>query len=186
MGRASRVAAVVVIGVLLLAAGAYGYMKFAMGGFSARAEPSNMEEMMAYARDTAMPASAKNLKNPVVLTHAVQHEAMAHFADHCAVCHSNNGSGQLMFGKGHVSQAARPERRDPEHERWGDLLQHRERHPHVWSACLRRSRHCRGQLEAGPLYSPPAKADHAEDTEMEALNPKVQKNSRKSRKKLSS
>jgi mono/diheme cytochrome c family protein len=25
---------------------------------------------------------------------------MAHFADHCAVCHGNNGSGQTMFGKG--------------------------------------------------------------------------------------
>ncbi len=28
------------------------------------------------------------------------HEAMAHYADHCAVCHANNGSGQTMFGAG--------------------------------------------------------------------------------------
>ena len=76
-------------------------MKFGMRGFSARAEPSHMEAMKAeYARDTAMPASAKTLKNPVLFTPAIQHEAMAHYADHCAVCHANNGSGQSMFGKG--------------------------------------------------------------------------------------
>ncbi len=60
-----------------------------------------MEAMMAeHARTTAMPASAKSMKNPVVLTPAIQHEAMAHFADHGAVCHDNNGSGQSMFSKG--------------------------------------------------------------------------------------
>ena len=77
------------------------YMKTAMHGFSARAEPSKMEAMMAeYARATAMPSSAKNMKNPIVLTPAVQREALAHYADHCAVCHANNGSGQSMFGTG--------------------------------------------------------------------------------------
>ncbi len=76
-------------------------MKTAMHGFSARAEPSHMETMMAeYARATAMPASAKNMKNPVPLTPAVQQEALAHFADHCTVCHGNDGSGQTMFGMG--------------------------------------------------------------------------------------
>ena len=27
-------------------------------------------------------------------------EAMEHFADHCAVCHANDGSGNAMIGKG--------------------------------------------------------------------------------------
>ena len=77
------------------------YLKTAMHGFSARAEPSSMEAMMAqYARNTAMPASGKRMKNPVALTPTVQHEALAHFADHCAVCHGNSGDGQTMFGKG--------------------------------------------------------------------------------------
>jgi mono/diheme cytochrome c family protein len=81
--------------------GAYVYMRTAMHGFSARAEPSHIEAMVAgYARATAMPSSAKNMKNPVILTPAVQQEALAHFADHCAVCHANNGDGQTMFGKG--------------------------------------------------------------------------------------
>ena len=72
-----------------------------MHGFSAQAQPSSTEAMLArYARSTAMPSSAKALKNPVRFTPEMRHEAMAHFADHCAVCHANNGSGQTLFGKG--------------------------------------------------------------------------------------
>ena len=56
--------------------------------------------LAAYARDIAMPSSAKTLKNPIRLSLYVQHGAMAHFADHCAVCHADNDSGQTMFGKG--------------------------------------------------------------------------------------
>lgn len=101
MSRNLRIAAFTTGCLLLVVIGAYGYMKFAMHGFSARAQPSNMEKMMAeYARDTAMPSSAKSMKNSVVLTPVNQHEAMAHYADHCAVCHANNGSGESMFGKG--------------------------------------------------------------------------------------
>jgi mono/diheme cytochrome c family protein len=101
MRKAFVVATSIVVFAGLLAAGAWLYMKTAMHGFSARAEPSRTEIMMAlYARDTAMPSSAKNLRNPVHFSAEVQQEAMAHFADHCAVCHANNGSGQTMFGKG--------------------------------------------------------------------------------------
>ena len=95
------VAISLVVFAALLAAGAWLYMETAMHGFSARAEPSKTETMLAlYARDTAMPSTARNLRNPVHLSVEVQQEAMAHFADHCAVCHGNNGSGQTMFGKG--------------------------------------------------------------------------------------
>ena len=95
-----RVGAVLLFVVLALGGG-WLYMKTSMHGFSARAEPSAMERMMAeYARDTAMPASARNMKNPVTVTPAVLHAGMAHYADHCAVCHANNGDGQTMYGKG--------------------------------------------------------------------------------------
>ena len=101
MKRPTGIATLVLCGLMVITAGAYCYLKFAMHGFSARAEPSAMETAMAeYARDTAMPASAKKLKNPIALTPSVEHEALAHYADHCAVCHSNNGSGQTMFGQG--------------------------------------------------------------------------------------
>lgn len=101
MRKGLLIAASALVLLGLFAAGGWVYMKTAMHGFSARAEPSKMEAMMAeYARATAMPSSAKNMKNPIVLTPAVQHEALAHFADHCSVCHANNGSGQSMFGTG--------------------------------------------------------------------------------------
>ena len=87
--------------VVFMGIGAYIYMRTAMHGFSARAEPSRTETMLAtYARATAMPSDARPLKNPVPVSPDVLHESMAHFADHCAVCHANNGSGETMFGNG--------------------------------------------------------------------------------------
>lgn len=80
---------------------AFLYMKYAMHGFSARGQPSRIEAMLAtYARDTAIPDSAKKMVNPVADSAEVEHQALAHFADHCAVCHANNGSGNTMFGNG--------------------------------------------------------------------------------------
>jgi mono/diheme cytochrome c family protein len=93
------VAIAVLVG--LLAAGVWLYVKTAVHGFSAHAEPSQAEIMLAtYARDAAIPLSARTLKNPVRFSQDVQREAIAHYADHCAVCHANNGSGQTMFGRG--------------------------------------------------------------------------------------
>ncbi|WP_263408862.1 c-type cytochrome [Terriglobus tenax] len=40
------------------------------------------------------------MKNPVPMTPSILHESLGHFADHCAVCHANNGSGKTMFGSG--------------------------------------------------------------------------------------
>jgi hypothetical protein len=101
MKKSLVIPAAIVVFVGLLAAGAWIYMKIAMLGFSARAEPSRIESLLAaYARHTAMPSSAKTLKNPVRFSSEDELRAMAHFADHCAVCHANNGSGQTMFGQG--------------------------------------------------------------------------------------
>lgn len=100
MRQAFTITASLLLLCALFAAGAWVYLKTSMHGFSARAQPSRMETIVAeYARETAMPASAGNMKNPVALTPEIQHQAMAHFADRCAVCHANNGSGNTMFGK---------------------------------------------------------------------------------------
>jgi mono/diheme cytochrome c family protein len=50
-------------------------------------------------RDMAIPARYKAMKNPVAVTPEVIHDGMAHWADHCATCHANNGSGDTMYGK---------------------------------------------------------------------------------------
>ena len=69
-------------------------------GFSARDNPSGIEKVVARtARGLAVPSRAKSMKNPVPDTPDNLHEAMAHWADHCAFCHANNGSGETEVGK---------------------------------------------------------------------------------------
>lgn len=70
-------------------------------GLSARATPTAMEAMLARnARRLAIPADARNQHNPIPLSDQTLREARAHFADHCATCHANDGSGDTMYGKG--------------------------------------------------------------------------------------
>jgi mono/diheme cytochrome c family protein len=69
-------------------------------GFSARATPWTVEERVALAaRSWAIPASARNRTNPVAATPEVVQEGLAHWADHCALCHSNDGSGTTGLGR---------------------------------------------------------------------------------------
>jgi len=50
-------------------------------------------------RHFAVPAAARSMPNPVPLTPAVLAEGRAHFADHCAGCHANDGSGATEMGQ---------------------------------------------------------------------------------------
>ena len=69
-------------------------------GFSARATPSRIEMMAARGvRRLAIPSSYKTMRNPFPSTPENIDAGMEHFADHCAVCHGNDGSGDTMFGK---------------------------------------------------------------------------------------
>jgi mono/diheme cytochrome c family protein len=70
-------------------------------GFSARAQPGVFENWIARAaRSAAIPADARDLPNPVPDSSDVQAAARAHWADHCAGCHANDGSGNTQMGKG--------------------------------------------------------------------------------------
>ena len=70
-------------------------------GLSAAARPTATESVIARtARHFAVPAAARRMRNPVALTPAVLAEARAHFADHCASCHGNDGRGQTSIGQG--------------------------------------------------------------------------------------
>jgi len=69
-------------------------------GLSARAKPSALEAFLArHARDLVTPAAAKRMKNPLSPTPLDIAEGRDHFADHCAVCHANNGSGKTEMGR---------------------------------------------------------------------------------------
>ena len=90
------------IGVLIIAIGAIVVVRRAgMGGFSTRAEPSAAERLLArYARRAAVPSAARNAKNPIPFTAQVWADSRAHFADHCASCHGNDGAGKTELGQG--------------------------------------------------------------------------------------
>lgn len=90
---------------LLLAAvllgGAWVYWFVSSHGFSARDKPSAFEAYLArHARRIATPRGAKELKNPLSPTELDVAEARDHFADHCAICHANNGSGKTQINSG--------------------------------------------------------------------------------------
>jgi mono/diheme cytochrome c family protein len=69
-------------------------------GFSTRVAPGAVESSLAMTmRDMAIPSRYNAMKNPVIVTPEVIHEGMAHWADHCATCHANNGSGDTMYGR---------------------------------------------------------------------------------------
>ena len=81
-------------------------------GVSAGEPPSTFETVIArYARHTAMPARARSLANPVPPTPEILAAARAHWADHCAACHANDGSGDVPMGK-HMYPPA-PDMRKP-------------------------------------------------------------------------
>lgn len=70
-------------------------------GFSAKDEPTFVEAFVARrVRKLATPRSERDAKNPVTSSPEVLAEAKAHFADHCATCHANDGSGDTPIGKG--------------------------------------------------------------------------------------
>jgi len=71
------------------------------GGFSARDTPSPFEAFIARRmRHLAVPRGDRDLKNPVPLSPEVLTDARAHFTDHCATCHGNDGRGLTPIGQG--------------------------------------------------------------------------------------
>jgi len=87
----------VVIAVAVV--GTWAYVRST--GLRARATPGRGEITLARAvRRWAVPAADRNRANPVPRTPAVEREGLEHFADHCASCHANDGSGNTEMGKG--------------------------------------------------------------------------------------
>ncbi len=91
------VAAIVISATTAL--GWFAYDSFS-SGFSAKAEPSDVEIWLArQVRRIAIPSKQRETPNPVPLNPKVLVEARAHFADHCAICHANDGSGKTPIGR---------------------------------------------------------------------------------------
>jgi len=85
------------LGVL---AGAVVVLYVTRTGLSARAEPGAVETFVARTvRTLAVARHARGLENPVAPTPAIVTAGRDHFADHCASCHANDGSGDTEMGR---------------------------------------------------------------------------------------
>ena len=113
-------------GKVLLVAGAvvavgcgYALASAVRRGFSAREEPTKAEEVVARTfRRWATPEAVRHMPNPVPARPEVLARARAHFADHCASCHGNDGSGRTPMGRRLYPRA--PDMRSGETQRLTD------------------------------------------------------------------
>jgi len=92
---------VIIVVVVLLGLGVAVAASFLHDGLSPRAPPWKLETMAARKmRRLAMPANARLAQNPVLASAEELRDARLHFADHCAICHANDGSGNSVIGNG--------------------------------------------------------------------------------------
>jgi len=108
---------------ILLAGAGIVYLKTIAHALSARARPTALEDYAAtIAKDLALPAGVRQQQNPVPASAEVLAEARAHWADHCAACHANNGSGDVPMGQGMYPQAPDMRAGKTQHKSDGELF----------------------------------------------------------------
>ena len=89
----------IVIAVLVVS-GAVALWILSANGFSTRTQPTAVERTtMRALHRFSVPSSARNASNPVAFSPDVWAESRAHFADHCASCHGNDGRGDTEIGR---------------------------------------------------------------------------------------
>lgn len=82
------------------------------GTFSAKATPPEWEVKAArFIRHLATPSHFLKMPNPVRFSPEILAEGRHHFADHCANCHANDGSGKTHMGPNFYPPV--PDLRDP-------------------------------------------------------------------------
>jgi mono/diheme cytochrome c family protein len=98
--RAVLKAFLLLVGVaIVIAAGVAMYV--IRTGVSAREQPGAVETFVAgTVRNLAIARRARDLRNPVERSPEIIAAGRAHFADHCAVCHANDGNGDTEMGRG--------------------------------------------------------------------------------------
>lgn len=92
--------ALMILIVLFVAGIAAAIYAIAGRGLSARVEPSWAEALVGRAtRYLTTPRDVRDRPNPVEASDVVFNEGLEHFADHCATCHANDGSGDTAIGR---------------------------------------------------------------------------------------
>ncbi|HVZ21841.1 MAG TPA: c-type cytochrome [Vicinamibacterales bacterium] len=118
-GRSVIAVVVALVAAIVLFFGGAVYWLVRARGFSARATPTPVERVITSALHRwSVPASARNAPNPVPFTPETWAESRAHFADHCATCHGNDGRGDTEMGRGMFPRA--PDMRLPATQRKTD------------------------------------------------------------------
>ena len=108
---------------VLLAVGAFFVWRVIRRGFSARETPTKLEAFVATkARALAVPASYRGLKNPVSDSPENIRAGLEHFADHCFLCHANDGSGDTSFGKNMYPKPPDMRRAETQNKSDGELF----------------------------------------------------------------
>src|SRR5260370_9284443 len=70
-------------------------------GLSSRRTATRFEIIIARnARHLRVPSNARLTQNPLLASGEDLRDARPHFADHCAICHGNDGGGETMIGGG--------------------------------------------------------------------------------------
>lgn len=98
--RTKLVVFIIVAGLGIV--GTFGWLGYQLftTGFSAKTEPHAIEVFLArQIRHLAIPIEQRNSPNPAPPSPDLLKEGLAHFADHCAGCHANDGSGKTAIGK---------------------------------------------------------------------------------------
>jgi mono/diheme cytochrome c family protein len=108
--------ALAAVAAVAVAVAFYGLIQH---GVSARDEPTTAEAFVARRlRHLAVPRAGREAANPVPSGPEVLARARAHFADHCASCHGNDGRGRTKMGQGLYPKA--PDMTSPETQNLSD------------------------------------------------------------------
>ena len=98
MSNSLKVLGLVLLPPALLMLFALGYVR--LTELSTRSNPGWIETRIARIfRQVAFSAGVREQQNPISISKAVIADGLAHFADHCATCHGNDGAGNTNYGK---------------------------------------------------------------------------------------
>jgi mono/diheme cytochrome c family protein len=111
------------LGLAVLVVAVLGAGLLLRGGISARPEPSTLEARLARTvRNLAIPSADRKGRNPIPASPQALAAGLAHFADHCASCHANDGGGQSAIGRNLYPRAPDMRRRPTQELSDGELF----------------------------------------------------------------
>ena len=163
----------------VVAAAAFGWVTIRRG-FSARDNPSTIETLVTTtARQLAVPSQYRQLRDPLSDSSDNLHTGMEHFADHCATCHANDGSGDTSFGKGLYPKPPDMRKKETQNKSDGELYYTIENGIRLSGMPAFGEEHAKaGDMETWDLvlfirHLPNQTAEELQ--QMEQLNPKTEK-----------